>query len=152
MIPRVLAVCLATLALLGLMPDRVSAQWVPPGTYLETCRNVQQNGGWLSAACLDLRGRWVNSSLALDRCPRGGITNDNGRLVCGRGGPGYGPGPGMRRPPPGSYMESCRNAGMAGGMLRATCRAVNGRWVDSSIDPRRCRGDIANFNGRLACR
>ena len=151
MIPRFLAFCLATLALFSLMPERASAQWVPPGTYLETCRNVQQNGGWLQASCRDVRGRWVNSSLALDNCPRGaGIVNNNGRLVCGRG--GGGPGPGMRRPPPGSYMETCRNASMSGGLLQANCRSVNGRWMNTAIDPRACRGDIANFNGRLACR
>jgi len=147
MMPRLLAFCLATLALLGMLPGMASAQWVPPGSYLDTCRNVQVNGPFLLASCQDVRGRWVNSNLPLEQCSRGGIVNNNGRLACGRGGNG-----GSRRPPPGSYMESCRNAGMSGGMLQATCRAVNGRWMDSSIDPRRCRGDIANFNGRLACR
>ena len=148
MMPRLLAFCFATLALLGFLPEIASAQWIPPGSYQQTCRNVQQNGGWLSASCRDVRGRWVNSSLALDQCSRGGIVNNNGRLACGRGGGGS-----MgRRPPSGSYMESCRNANMSGGFLQATCLSVNGRWNNSSIDPRRCRGDIANFNGQLACR
>ncbi|MCJ8143710.1 CVNH domain-containing protein [Ancylobacter sp. A5.8] len=156
MMPRLLAFCLTMLALLSVMPDPASAQRAPSGSYLDTCRNVQQNRNWLSASCRDLRGRWQNSSLDLDRCPRGaGIANDNGRLVCGRGGGGggFGPGPGMnRRPPPGTYMETCRNAAMFDGILQANCRTVNGRWVNSSIDPRRCRGDIANFNGQLRCR
>ncbi len=42
---------------------------------------------------------------------------------------------------------------MNGGMLTATCTSPNGANLTSTINAGRCRGgDIANVNGRLACR
>ncbi|HEY6234086.1 MAG TPA: CVNH domain-containing protein [Candidatus Elarobacter sp.] len=53
----------------------------------------------------------------------------------------------------GSYQSSCTNVQMSGGTLTATCTAPNGSNVTTSINPAQCRGgDIANVNGRLACR
>jgi hypothetical protein len=54
---------------------------------------------------------------------------------------------------PGSYQNSCTNVQWNGGVLTATCTAPNGTNITSSINPAQCRGgDIANVNGRLACR
>ena len=54
---------------------------------------------------------------------------------------------------PGSYQSSCTNVQMGGGTLTATCTSPNGSQITSSINPAQCRGgDIANVNGRLACR
>jgi hypothetical protein len=53
--------------------------------------------------------------------------------------------------PPGSYQESCRNSFLYGGILTANCKASNGAWVWSQIDPRRCSADLANINGKLTC-
>ncbi|HEV2741333.1 MAG TPA: CVNH domain-containing protein [Candidatus Elarobacter sp.] len=53
----------------------------------------------------------------------------------------------------GSYQSSCTNVQMSGGTLTATCTSANGSNITSSINPAQCRGgDIANVNGRLACR
>ena len=53
----------------------------------------------------------------------------------------------------GSYQSSCTNVQMSGGTLTATCTSPNGSNITSSINPAQCRGgDIANVNGRLACR
>ncbi len=53
----------------------------------------------------------------------------------------------------GSYQSSCTNVQMNGGTLTATCTSPNGSNITSSINPAQCRGgDIANVNGRLACR
>ncbi len=55
--------------------------------------------------------------------------------------------------PGGSYLSSCTNVQTNGSRVTATCSAVNGRRITSSIDARRCDGsDIANINGRLDCR
>ena len=53
----------------------------------------------------------------------------------------------------GSYQSSCTNVYMNGPTLTASCTAPNGQRITSSINAAQCRGgDIANVNGRLACR
>jgi len=53
----------------------------------------------------------------------------------------------------GSYQSSCTNVYMNGPNLTASCTAPNGQRITSSINAAQCRGgDIANVNGRLACR
>lgn len=55
--------------------------------------------------------------------------------------------------PAGSYQQSCTNARMNGSLLTASCTAVNGSWINSSLDTRRCSQstDIYNRNGYLGC-
>lgn len=54
---------------------------------------------------------------------------------------------------PGSYQSSCTNVYMNGPNLTASCTSPNGQRITSSINAAQCRGgDIANVNGRLACR
>ena len=59
----------------------------PYGSYLETCRRVQQRGPILHAYCLTRDGRWAETSLDLRTCESRGVANRNGRLICpgGRG-------------------------------------------------------------------
>jgi hypothetical protein len=54
---------------------------VPPGSYLETCRNAHIEGDRLVADCLRRDGSVSRSVLDLDRC-EGGIANLDGRLTC----------------------------------------------------------------------
>jgi hypothetical protein len=51
----------------------------------------------------------------------------------------------------GSYLQSCPNVTMEGPLIVAGCLDRNGQVRASRIDPRSCRGDIANNNGRLTC-
>jgi hypothetical protein len=54
--------------------------------------------------------------------------------------------------PSGSYQQSCRNVGMEGSTLYASCRSINGQWQSASLpDFQRCAGDIGNDNGTLRC-
>lgn len=55
--------------------------------------------------------------------------------------------------PGGTYQQSCTNARMNGSVLSASCTAVNGNWINSSLDVRRCSqgNDIYNRNGYLGC-
>ncbi len=54
---------------------------------------------------------------------------------------------------PGSYQSSCTNVYMNGPNLTASCTSPSGQRITSSINAAQCRGgDIANVNGRLACR
>lgn len=59
--------------------------------------------------------------------------------------------------PGGSYRASCGSIsawrGPGGGkVVSARCRTANGGWMQSSLRFDRCRGDIANINGRLTCK
>ena len=54
--------------------------------------------------------------------------------------------------PSGSYQQTCRNIGVRGDVLTATCRDVNGSWRTAQMrDVDSCNGDIANDNGALRC-
>ncbi len=103
--PKILITGLgALLAVIG-AATTASAQ-VPPGGYLQTCRDVQFDGFNLSALCLGAGDQFYPSRLAGAGSCRGDIANLNGQLVCvGRGGaprPQYGGGPAPQYgyPPP----------------------------------------------------
>jgi hypothetical protein len=51
----------------------------------------------------------------------------------------------------GTYLRTCRNIQMSGGMLTADCADRNGRYRQSTIRYTQCRGDIGNRNGLLNC-
>lgn len=60
----------------------------PGGSYLDSCRDVRALGDRLEASCRRTDGSWQRTGLRLSGCS-GDIANQNGHLVCGRGG-GYG--------------------------------------------------------------
>jgi hypothetical protein len=62
-----------------------SVEAAPRGSYLETCRRVDQRGPILTAICLNRFGEWARTSLDLRSCGYSDIANRNGRLVCGGG-------------------------------------------------------------------
>jgi hypothetical protein len=53
----------------------------PTGSFQQSCRNVQVQGGAVSAECLDTQGRYRMSSIPYGGC-RDGISNNNGVLFC----------------------------------------------------------------------
>ena len=55
----------------------------PPGSYSQTCQNIQVNGNTLNASCQKKNGKWKNTSLHNFRGCRD-IENDNGKLRCSR--------------------------------------------------------------------
>ena len=66
-----------------LLAHQASAQ--PGGSYMESCRRIEQRGPILSALCRDVDGNYRSSSIDVGDC-RGGIANTNGRLTCNGGG------------------------------------------------------------------
>jgi CVNH domain len=128
-----------------------AAESPPPGSYQGTCTDAKVQkllggpGKNLTATCQKKSGKPVDAVLALP-CA-GDIANDNGRLVCK-------PGPNPFAPPPGSYLAQCKNANMAGPILRASCKANDGSRVDTTINTLDCRGrDIGvKPNGKLTCK
>lgn len=118
----------------------------PGGSYQQTCQNERVERGDLIADCADRNGRWRHSVLANYRFCRDDIANANGVLTCARDGNND-----DYTVPTGTWRQSCRDEQVSGSVLSAECRDRAGRWVETSIDLRRCRQGVMNSNGRLAC-
>ncbi len=59
---------------------------------------------------------------------------------------------GVPGPYPGTYAKSCGNmTKLDGGVLRAQCAGVDGKFILSYIRADDCHGDIGNSNGMLVC-
>jgi hypothetical protein len=55
-------------------------------------------------------------------------------------------------PPPGTYLETCTAAAVAGDTLTATCKRADGSEQPASLDNYQdCKGDIWNNDGTLGC-
>ena len=142
-----LGVVLAILLLAVAMATPASAARAPNGSYRQSCNNIQvrdasSSKARLSADCRNSRGRYRSSSLRYKQC-RADIANIDGQLACWRG---------SRRPPGGSWAQSCRNGHVESGILRADCRRRDGNWWKASIRLNRCPRDrFANIDGQLRC-
>jgi hypothetical protein len=54
--------------------------------------------------------------------------------------------------PSGSYRQTCRDIGMNGSTLYASCQDSNGGWQSAQLpDYQRCTSEIVNINGGLRC-
>lgn len=114
---------------------------LPTGSYQATCSDVRMEHGVLTATCLTMNQQPRRSSLASVASCVDDIANIDGQLTCNR-----------RRIPAGSYRQTCTGATMNGGTLSASCRTIDGRWVDTWLGAiRECTGDIANLDGTLSC-
>lgn len=125
-----------------------SQQGPPPGSYVQTCANIQMREGTLFANCQDTDGRWRSTVLPAAYQCVGDVTNINGELRCNRRNDWHD----QDSLPRGSYRETCRNIRQQGDSLSAKCQAVNGRWVRSTLnDIDHCVGEIVNDDGHLEC-
>ncbi|MDQ0503667.1 CVNH domain-containing protein [Xanthobacter agilis] len=137
-----------------------SAQNVPAGTYLWSCRDVSLAGGTLTAICSAPGGVWVAARLEDYPFCVGDISNRNGGLFCMRASSVLGvetpaARAATRLPPAGSYMGSCRDIRIDDGWLTATCVDHAGRWVETRMAANWCAlwgKDIANIDGQFSCR
>jgi hypothetical protein len=123
-----------------------NAQSIPPGSYQQTCRNIDFHDDVVSATCQDSTGRWQSAQLRDVQSCRSDIINDDGALRCSRSG---GVAAGL---PQGSYTQSCQDVRQHGDDLEARCPTTNGDWKDTKLDDyNKCRGEIVNDNGKLRC-
>lgn len=117
---------------LGLLTSSVifsaPAQAVSPSSYPLSCRNISIRSDLLSASCRTVAGNYRNSSIRIQ-----GIENSDGRLVFTRLGVAS------------SYQRTCRNIGISGATLTASCRRINGSYLGTSI----LIPGIKNINGDL---
>jgi hypothetical protein len=120
-----------------------AAQGFPPGTYAQSCFNIQILDGTLLANCRRVNGTVRPTSLPHAYHCHGDIANQDGRLICIEERP---------RVPGGTYLQSCVNAQIIDGTLFADCRRVNQTVRQSRLPyPWDCHGDIANEDGHLRC-
>ena len=137
-----------------------SASGPPPGSYLQSCRNVYLDSSTgkpkVYADCPDHQGRYHHSGTQYMKCG-GDIANQDGALACVQPGSGPGPapepGPGpIGGMPAGSWQQSCRQPALNGSMLTAACLRGSGGYSLSSLDIRSCGGGpVGNRNGNLFC-
>ncbi|HWW05460.1 CVNH domain-containing protein [Collimonas sp.] len=129
--------------------NRRGDNWAPPGSYLQSCRDIVVRRGVLEATCGSINNESVRSSIPLSSCRSGSFANINGNLQCAGGGDYRRP---DRQAPPGSYLQSCSDIEVRGGVLEATCGGSDNRRVRSSIPVFSCRsGSFSNINGYLQC-
>jgi hypothetical protein len=123
-------------------------QGPPPGSYRQTCANVQMRQGSLFANCQDTEGRWRSTVLPAAYECVGDVTNINGELRCNRRDDWRD----RDSLPRGSYKETCRDIRVRGDYLSAKCQTMIGRWNRTSLDDiGRCVGEIVNDDGNLRC-
>jgi hypothetical protein len=109
---------------------------------------VRSNGPTIWAMCRTRKGELRRTRLDLSSCaPDADISNDDGRLRCGRGDDApFGL-------PRGSYLQSCERARADGMTLRAWCRTRSGQMRPSELYLGQCRpgAGVVNDDGRLTC-
>jgi len=106
-----------------------NAQSNPPGSYQQTCRNIDFHDDVLAANCQDSTVRWQSAQLRDVQSCRSDIINDDGALRCSRSGGGVAAGL-----PGGSYTQSCQDVRQHGDDLEARCPTANGDWKDTKLD------------------
>lgn len=156
----------ASAALFATGPASAAPWDGPPGSYKQSCNNIDTQNGDLTARCRENDGDYRYTELNNYRDCEGDIWNDNGRLRCRRednngpwpgngnnDGPWGGNNNGNGWVPQGSYRSTCRHEDVDGGTLKAECRDNFGRWRYTELNNfRGCDGDIRNDNGQLRCR
>lgn len=147
----------ATAVLLFFVGTTCMAQRLPPGDYMQTCRDMRTSGSSVRASCQKRDGSWRTSTLDYRSCNGGAVINDNGNLRCGGSsfaGENFG---GRRRGwdgglPPGDYKQTCRDMRISGNRLDASCQKRDGGWRNTSLNNvDYCSTRIVNDNGRLNC-
>lgn len=145
---RTSALILAAAIALGIaMRAPASANYVPPGSYSDTCTSIQVIGNVVTASCQDVNGNWHTTQAYLSSCRGGAFANNDGTLVCGNGGYRF-----VGRLPYGSWRSSCNDASINDGILQATCEADNGQWRQTTLNMADCPArTVNNANGYLGC-
>lgn len=76
-----LAIGLAATSIVTASAQQYGYNYGPPGSYQQSCVNIQMRGSTLSASCTSNSGQRVYSSLNVNGC-NGDIANINGHLGC----------------------------------------------------------------------
>ncbi len=117
----------------------------PPGPYQQTCTDISTKKGNLYAKCQDEKGKAHSAKLSnYEKCGSE-IVNKNGKLECAHA-------HAATSLPPGPYKDSCTKIQMKGTTLRAVCKNLDGREIETSLkDASNCSQGVTNLNGFLNC-
>lgn len=110
----------------------------PPGSYTETCRNIQTKGENLSAECKRMDGTWKVTELEFATTCVGVISNVDGTLAC--------------TGPVGSFARTCRDTRVEGQTVYSTCRTISGSWKETSSHFSGYLHPLTNCDGNLVDR
>lgn len=119
--------------------------YLPGGSYQQTCRNCNFDGSRLSCQC-QTRNQWqalYTTLMNVQSCRPGSIQNINGTLRCYRGVPSS--------LPRGDYRQTCINCNFDGNNLTCLCRKRNQRWRFSMLMGAGQCWRVSNDNGHLYC-
>lgn len=137
----VIAIAASSSSFAGWQDSSINENW--GGSYLDSCVNVASTYQYIEADCRDMNGYYRHTVLRDPSTCTGDISNYNGQLNCSRYQGGT---------PAGSYRRTCTNVAVRGDTLFATCRDMNGYWVQTSLSYfRECHSDIRNNDGNLQC-
>jgi hypothetical protein len=147
---RVLVLSAIAAAFVLGLGTQANAQSIPPGSYQQTCKNIDFHNDALAANCQDSSGHWQSALLHDVQGCRSDIINDDGSLRCSRG-VGY-QSQNQAGLPGGTYTQSCQEIHPHGDDLEARCPTASGDWKNAKLeDYNNCHGDIVNDNGKLRC-
>ena len=98
-------------------------------------------GSVLTANCKSQNGVTIRTRLYVADC-WGDVTNEMGELQCSG-----------RRPPSGSYSQSCNSCQSVGSALRCTCKDTKQNSIRTTLDLASCQwgSSITNKDGHLQC-
>lgn len=125
---------------------------LPPGGWVNDCRDAVIDGYVLRATCRDNQGTWRPTWIDTRQCRDGVFEIDDGFFVCVAAPP-----PPLVEPmkdllPSGPWTENCRSGAVKQFQMRAECFAGGNQWLITDLDLRKCkRNNVAAPDGRLRC-
>lgn len=107
----------------------------PPGSYTQTCKNINLTGETLTASCQRMDGSWKTTKLEFAASCIGIISNVDGNLAC--------------TGPTGSFARTCRDTKVIGNKVYSTCQRINRSWVNTESTFSGYQHPLTNCDGKL---
>jgi len=127
---------------------------LPTGSWTKTCKIPSVQNGIMKASCLDNNGEYKDTTLDLNLCAYGDVSNENGILTCKAGS-------GMcakntktcNVPNTEPYNYNCNDIRLNGQILYAYCKDNAGNENPTILDLSTCEQGslIENIDGTLSC-
>jgi hypothetical protein len=125
---------------------------MPPGGWIDRCRDAVLDGNVLRASCRDNSGTWRPTWVDVRQCRTGTFEIDDGIFVCVAPPPPPAVEPLKDMLPGGTWTESCRSGAVKQWQMRAECFTGNNQWLVTDLDLRKCKTEnVSAPGGRLRC-
>ena len=112
---------------------------LPSGSFNNNCKNCSLTNDVLTCTCRNNRGNYSKTSdLEINACVNKDINIDyHGALLC--------------HLPKGSYLTRCMGCSLDNDTLSCLCMNPYHRYSSTSLNVKKCQGDISNKDGVLQC-